>query len=106
MAGFLSTLRNGCKALFTSFTSTLTKFKKWFRREIAPTLEEIVSTIHRLYFIHIQPLALRILRFTHDHPIAIAISIMSIIAVVWPSIIVGPILFLLGFKPVGPAAGM
>ncbi|ESZ90823.1 hypothetical protein SBOR_8799 [Sclerotinia borealis F-4128] len=105
MAGFLSTLRRSCKTLFASFNTTLSTLKRWFHREITPTLQDIASTIHDLYHNYMRPFVLRSLRFVCDHPFAIAIGILSIIAIIYPGVIITLLLFILGFGVLGPAAG-
>ncbi|TEY39385.1 hypothetical protein BOTCAL_0460g00050 [Botryotinia calthae] len=105
MAGFRSIFRGGCKALFTSFTSIRCTFRNWFRREVRPTLQGIISAINRSNHIHVRPFTSRVVQFIYDHPLAIAIGLLSIIVIIWPGIFTAPFLALLGFVALGPAAG-
>ncbi|KAF7947652.1 hypothetical protein EAE96_008732 [Botrytis aclada] len=108
MPSFVSTLENGCELLFTSLTSTLVTFKKRLHREVRPTLQAIVSTINRLYHLHVRPLTSRYEQFISDHilptALGLLIILMAIIAI-WPSIVTAPLLALLGFEILGPVAG-
>ncbi|TGO29441.1 hypothetical protein BPAE_0015g00860 [Botrytis paeoniae] len=104
MTSFVSTLRSGCKTLSTSLTSILFSFKKWFHREVRPTLEGIISAINHLYRIHVRPLTSRYVQFIFDHPLPIALGLMSIIVIIWPGIVTATLLALLGFMILGPVA--
>ncbi|THV54494.1 hypothetical protein BGAL_0025g00140 [Botrytis galanthina] len=105
MPSFVSAIRSGCKVLFTSLTSTLSSFKRWFHREVRPTLEGIVSTINRLYRTHVCPLISRYVQFICDHPFLIALGLLSIVVIIWPGIFTAPLLALLGFTISGLVSG-
>ncbi|KAF7945813.1 uncharacterized protein EAE97_004851 [Botrytis byssoidea] len=105
MPSFVSTIRGGCKALFTSLTSTFSGFKRWFHREVRPTLEGIISTINRLYRTHVRPFISRYVQFICEHPLPIALGILSIAVIIWPGIVTAPLLALLGFMISGPVSG-
>ncbi|KAJ8060533.1 hypothetical protein OCU04_010850 [Sclerotinia nivalis] len=105
MAGFLSTLRGSCRALFKSFTSTLSTLKKWFQRDIAPTIQEIASSIRQWYQRYVRPFASQAFQFVSDHPVAIAIGVFGIIVFACSWVITTPLLYLLGFMILGPAVG-
>ncbi|KAF7925730.1 uncharacterized protein EAE98_006955 [Botrytis deweyae] len=105
MTNFVSTLRRGCKVFSTSLTSTFFTFKKWFRREVRPTLDGIISAINRLYRTHVRPLASRFVQFICEHRVPIALGLLSILVIIWPGIFTAPLLALLGFVTLGPVAG-
>ncbi|KAF7886402.1 hypothetical protein EAF00_010505 [Botryotinia globosa] len=103
MPSFVSTIRGGCKIL-TSLTSTFFGFKRWFHREVRPTLEGIISTINRLYRNHARPFISRSFQFICEHPLPIALGILSIAVIIWPGIVTAPFLTLLGFMILGPVS--
>ncbi|KAF5872424.1 uncharacterized protein Bfra_005783 [Botrytis fragariae] len=105
MTSFVSTIKGGCKVLFTPLTSSLFSFKNWFHREVRPTLEGIISAINRLYRIHVRPLTSRYVQFIYEHRLPIALGLLSIIVIIWPDIVTAPLLALLGFMILGPVAG-
>ncbi|EMR87764.1 hypothetical protein BcDW1_3554 [Botrytis cinerea BcDW1] len=105
MAGFLSIFRGGYKALFASLTSARSTFRNWFRREVRPALQGIISAINRLYSIHVRPFASPVVQFIYNHPLLIALGLLSIIVIIWPGIVTAPFLALLGFMVLGPVAG-
>ncbi|TGO89641.1 hypothetical protein BPOR_0100g00230 [Botrytis porri] len=104
MTNFFSTIRSGCKRISTSLTSTLFTLQKRFHREVKPTLEGIISTINRLYRIHVRPLTSRYIQFICEHPFSIALGLLSIIVIIWPGIVTAPLLELLGFRILGPVS--
>lgn len=100
MAGFLSTLRGGCKALFRSFTSTLSTVKKWFQHEITPIIQEIASFVHHLYHNYVRSFASQAFQFASDHlGIAIGLFCITVMACLW--IMTTPSLYTLGFTILG-----
>ncbi|TGO15377.1 hypothetical protein BTUL_0041g00630 [Botrytis tulipae] len=104
MPSFVSTIRGGCKVLLTSLTSTFFGFKRWFHREVRPTLEGIISTINRLYRTYVRPFISRYVQFICEHPLPIALGILSIAVIIWPGIVTAPLLALLGFMILGPVS--
>ncbi|TGO68563.1 hypothetical protein BOTNAR_0023g00430 [Botryotinia narcissicola] len=104
MPSFVSTIKGGCKALFTSLSSTFFGFKRWFHRKVRPTLEGIISTINRLYRTHVRPFISRYVQFICEHPFPIALGILSITVIIWPGIVTAPLLALLGFMISGPVS--
>ncbi|QSZ34276.1 hypothetical protein DSL72_005866 [Monilinia vaccinii-corymbosi] len=105
MPGLLSTLRNGYQAVSTSFQSTLSTVKKWFRREVTPILQDITFTVQLLYNYYGCPFVIRLFRFIKTHPLELAIGLLAIMTIIYPGIITLPFLFVLGFMSMGPAAG-
>ncbi|TGO40235.1 hypothetical protein BHYA_0040g00430 [Botrytis hyacinthi] len=104
MPSFVSSIRGGCKLLFTSLTSTLFSFKRWFHREVRTTLDGIVSTINRLYRTHVRPFTSRCVQFICEHPLPTALGLLSIVVILWPGIVTASLLALLGFMILGPVA--
>ncbi|KAG4027629.1 hypothetical protein MFRU_028g00510 [Monilinia fructicola] len=104
MAGFLSRLKKSCKDVFNSLKYTVSWLRNWFHREAVRILQEIASTIQHVHRNYLLPFLLRILRFIDNHPVEIAIGVLTII-IIYPNIISLLLLFILGFAVMGPAAG-